>query len=38
MKETSLVIGRVTAVVVAVAGGERVAWRAKPRGTADSGE
>ena len=35
MKETSLVIGRVTTVVVAVAGGERVAGRAGPGGTAD---
>ena len=38
MKETSLVIGRVTAVVAAVAGGVRVAGRAVPVGTADSGE
>ena len=38
VKETSLVIGCVTAVVVAVAGGERVAGRAGPGGTVDSGE
>ena len=40
VKETSLVIGHVTAVVVvaAVVGGVRVAGRAGPGGTADSGE
>ena len=38
MKEASLVIGRVTAVVATMAGGVRVAGRAGPGGTADSGE
>ena len=38
VKETSLVIGQVTAVVAAVAGGVREAGRVRPRGPADSGE
>ena len=38
VKETSLVIGRVTALVAAVAGGVREAGRAGPGGIADSGE
>ena len=38
MKETSLVIGRVTAVVAAVAGGVREAGRARLGGTAAVGE
>ena len=38
VKKTSLVIGRVTAVVAAVAGGVRVAGRAGPGGPTDSGE
>ena len=38
VKETSLVIGRVTAVVAAVAGGVRVAGRVGPGGLADFGE
>ena len=38
MKETSLVIGRVTVVVVAVAGEGQEAGRAGPGGTAADGE
>ena len=38
VKETSLVIGRVTAAATAVTGGGLEAGRAGPRGTTDFGE